>query len=135
MSVTVRERVISRVRRELGDNDWVGAESYRVLYQFCPDGVLFTVPDGRVIAANPAACDLLRMSEEEICTRGRAGLADRSDNRWLLLVTERDRTGTVRGVARMIRGDGRAIEVEMSAQVFRDEDGEVRTCTVIRDVT
>jgi len=135
MSATVRERVISRVRRELGDSDWIGEMSYKMLYLHCPDGVLFTVPDGRVIAANPAACDLLRMSEDEICNLGRTGLADKSDKRWVPLVAERDRTGTVRGVARMIRGDGQTIEVEMSARVFRDEDGEIRTCTVIRDVT
>jgi diguanylate cyclase (GGDEF)-like protein len=49
-------------------------------------------------------------------------------------VAERDRTGIAHGVARMIRGDGQAIEVEMSARVFED-DGQARTCTVLRDVT
>jgi diguanylate cyclase (GGDEF)-like protein/PAS domain S-box-containing protein len=114
--------------------DRIGAKAHRALYLYSPDGVLFTVPDGRVIAANPAACDILRMSEEEICTLGRAGLADPADGRWAPLVAQRDRTGIVRGVARMIRGDGQPIEVEMSARVF-DDDGEARTCTVLRDVT
>jgi diguanylate cyclase (GGDEF)-like protein len=40
----------------------------------------------------------------------------------------------VHGVARMLRGDGVAIEVEMAARVF-SEEGELRTCTVLRDVT
>jgi len=117
-----------------GSPERIGAGAYRALYLQCPDGVLFTVTDGRVIAANPAACDILLLSEDEICRRGRTGLADPSDERWVALVAERDRTGTARGVGRMLRGDGEAIEVEMSAQVF-PEEGELRTCTVIRDVT
>lgn len=118
-----------------GAGDRIGANAYRAMYLHSPYGVLFTVPDGRVIAANPAACDILCMTEDEICTLGRSGLADSSDERWPLLVAERDRVGAGHGVARMIRGNGQAIEVEMSARVFRDDGGEARTCTVIRDVT
>jgi diguanylate cyclase (GGDEF)-like protein len=35
----------------------------------------------------------------------------------------------------MIRGDGQIIEVEMSAQVFTNANGEKRTCTIFRDDT
>ncbi len=115
--------------------DRIGAEAYEALYLYGPDGVLFTIPDGRVIAANPAAREILQMPEDEICALGRVGLADVSDERWAPLVAERDLNGFAHGVARMVRGDGRAIEVEMSARVFRDVDGDLRTCTVIRDVT
>ncbi len=115
--------------------DRLGAKAYEALYLYGPDGVLFTIPDGRVIAANPAAREILQMPENEICALGRFGLADRSDERWAPLVAERDLNGFAHGVARMTRGDGHAIEVEMSARVFRDIDGELRTCTVIRDVT
>jgi diguanylate cyclase (GGDEF)-like protein/PAS domain S-box-containing protein len=116
-------------------SDRIGAKAYEALYLYSPDGVLFTIPDGRVIAANPAAREILQMPEDEICALGRLGLSDRSDERWAPLVAERDLNGFAHGVARMIRGDGHAIEVEMSARVFRDVDGELRTCTVIRDVT
>jgi diguanylate cyclase (GGDEF)-like protein len=51
------------------------------------------------------------------------------------LLAERQRSGRVRGVARMVRGDGRLIEVEMSARVFSEADGAARTCTIIRDVS
>jgi len=110
-------------------------EAYRALYEHCPDGVLFTVPDGRVLAANPAACEILRMTEAEICAVGREGLADRTDERWGMLLAERTRTGHVQGVARMICGDGATIEVEMSAQIFRNAAGEERACTILRDRT
>ena len=93
------------------------------------------MPDGRVLAANPAACRILLRTEAEICALGRQRLADPTDPRWQTMLVERDRTGEVRGVARMIRGDGMPIEVEVSTQVFLDDQGEERTCTILRDVT
>ena len=51
----------------------LGPEAYRAMYENSPDGVLFTVPDGRVLAANPAACQILKRTEAEICSLGRQG--------------------------------------------------------------
>ena len=105
------------------------------MYLNSPEGVLFTSPDGRVLAANPAACEILGRSEAEICALGRSGLTDHSDPRWSRLLSERARTGRAAGIARMLRADGTPVEVEMSARVFSDPDGGTRTCTMIRDVT
>ena len=113
----------------------IGPEGYQALYENSPDGVLFTVPDGSVLAANPAACQILGRTEAEICALGRQGLADRTDERWAPLLAERARTGSTRGVARMIGGDGVAIEVEMSARIFHDAQGAERGVTIIRDVS
>jgi diguanylate cyclase (GGDEF)-like protein/PAS domain S-box-containing protein len=113
----------------------LGPEAYRAMYKYAPDGVLFTAPDGRVLAANPAACEILGRTEAEICALGRQGMADYTDERWAPMLAERERTGRVHGVARMIRGDGLLIEVEMSAQVFSEANGEKRTCTILRDDT
>ena len=113
----------------------LGPEAYRAMYENSPDGVLFTVPDGGVLAANAAACQILRRTEAEICALGRQGLVDPTDERWAPLVEERERTGRVRGVARMIRGDGAPVEVEVSARIFHEASGERRACTIIRDVT
>jgi len=62
-------------------------------------------------------------------------MADVTDDRWGLMLEERERAGQVRGVARMIRGDGALIEVEMSARIFHEADGTERACTIFRDVT
>lgn len=113
----------------------LGSEDYRALYENSPDGALFTAPDGRVLAANPAACKILGRTEQEICRIGRQAMMDHDDERWPHLLDERDRTGQVHGIARMIRGDGVKIDVEMSALVFTDRHQQLRTCTVIRDVT
>ena len=118
-----------------GADAHLGAEDYRAMYDYSPDGVLFTSPDGRILAANPAACEILGRSEREICRLGRQRLMDHDDARWEALLAERARTGRVRGVARMVREDGTKIEVEMSARIFRDGRGQERSCTIITDVT
>ena len=63
-------------------SDRLGPEVYRALYENSPDGVLFSVPGGRVIAANPAACKIFAVTEAEICTAGRQGWADPTDECW-----------------------------------------------------
>jgi len=118
-----------------GRAEAIGAGAYRALYEHCPDGVLFTNPDGAILAANPAACEILELTEAQICALGRVGLADPDDTRWSALVARRQRRGRVSGIARMRRGDGRLIEVEMSSLVFSETDGAPRTCTIIRDVS
>ncbi|HXX89989.1 MAG TPA: sensor domain-containing diguanylate cyclase [Acidimicrobiales bacterium] len=119
--------------------DELGPEEFRAIWEYSADGVLFTAPDGRIFAANPAACTLLRMTEEEICAAGRAGIVDPDDGRWDELVAERDRAGRVRGEGRMCRGDGTLVEVEIASQVFGAPDGdgpaERRTCTIVREIT
>lgn len=115
--------------------DHLGPEAYRAMYDNSPDGVLITATDGRVLAANPAACEIFGRTEAQICCLGRQGMADETDERWGPMLAKRERTGRVHGMARMIRGDGALIEVEMSARVFTEADGEQRTCTIVRDVT
>jgi len=113
----------------------MGQDAYRSIFEFSLDGVLFTVPDGRVLAANPAACQLLGRSEEELCTLGRQGLADLTDPRWVTSVAERARTGRTRTQARMIRGDGTTFEVDLSSAIFDSSDGERRACVIFRDLS
>lgn len=113
----------------------LGPADYRAIYDHSLDGVLFTSPDGGILAANPAACEILGHTEQEICRLGRQQLMDHEDERWETLLAERAQTGRVRGVARMIRGDGAKIEVELSARIFQDGRGEERSCTIMRDVT
>lgn len=118
-----------------GEHTTLGPAAYRALYEHSPDGVLFTSPDGGILAANPAACAILGMTEADICRLGRLGLADPDDPRWEVLLAVRQREGRARGVARMRRGDGSLFEAEMSAEIFTDEAGELRTCTIVRDVS
>jgi PAS domain S-box-containing protein len=68
---------------------------FRALFQHSPDAVFMAIPDGGILAANPAACAVFRMSEAEICRIGREGLVDRDDPRYVAALKERQRTGRV----------------------------------------
>ena len=99
------------------------------------EGVLLCTRDGRITAVNPAACAMLDMTAEEICGLGRDGLVDQEDPRWQIAAAERERTGSAVGVARLRRGDGRYVEIEVTESQFRSEDGEPQTCCILHDMT
>lgn len=119
----------------MADSRSLGHEAYLAIFEYSLDGVLFTVPDGQVLAANPAACQLLGRSEQEICAVGRYGVADPSDPRWVTGVAERARTGRTRMQARMRRADGTSFEVELSSAVFTAPDGQRRSVVIFRDLS
>ena len=121
-------------KHELGDND--GLTALRVMYELNPEGVVFTHADeGRVLAANPAACAILGMTEEEILRRGREGIFDPDDARWILGYEIAQRTGQVVGSTRVRQGDGTVIEVAVDAHHFTGADGLKWGCLIFRDVT
>src|SRR5512133_2006657 len=64
-------------------------ESFRAVFVDSLDGILFTDPDGAILAANRAACDILGRSEQEICAPGLAQVVDTSDPRLPAALAER----------------------------------------------
>src|SRR5207253_32793 len=54
-------------------------DRYRAFFVHSIDAILLTAPDGRIFAANPAACRIFGRSEAEICQAGRNGVIDTND--------------------------------------------------------
>jgi PAS domain S-box-containing protein len=113
----------------------VSEAKYRALFENSSDAILLTIPDGRVLAANPAACELFGRSEEEIVELGRGGVVDQSDPRLPALLEERAEKGKARGELLMIHQDGTKFPGELSSIVFKDDSGQENTCMIIRDLT
>lgn len=99
------------------------------------EGVLLTAPDGRVFAANSAACSILRRSEAEICRLGRDGLVAPSDPNLGQSIEERRRSGAVVTDLQMLRGDGQVAVCEIASRIFSGPGGEELTTITLRDVT
>ena len=66
---------------------------YHSVFDHSFDGILLTVPDGRILAANPAACRMFGRSEEEICRLGRNGIMNLNDPRLNPALKHREQTG------------------------------------------
>ena len=95
-------------------------QKYRSLFENSMDAVFLAKPDGTILSANRAACDMFGMSEEEICLAGRNGLLDPGDPRFAAARDERSRTGKVRCELTCIRGDGTKFPVELSSVLFEE---------------
>jgi|SRR5579871_136221 PAS domain S-box-containing protein len=108
---------------------------YRLLFENGFDGLLLTAPDGSVLDANPAACRMLGRTREEIMAAGRSGVMDTSNPRLAEMVAERARTGKTYGELTARHKDGTIFSVEVSSVVFRDLEGELKTCTIMRDIS
>ncbi len=110
-------------------------ERYRLVQENSMDAILLTAPDGSIITANQAACEMFGMTEEEIRLSGRHGLVDQEDPRLPVLLEERIRTGKARGELTMLRRDGSKFPVEISSSIFVDKNGDKKTSMIIRDIT
>jgi PAS domain S-box-containing protein len=110
-------------------------ERFRSLFENSIDAILLTVPDGRILAANPAACRMFGRSEADIRRIGRAGIVDESDPRLRVLIEQRERTGRTEGDLTFIRRDGTRFPGFVSSGVFRDLHGQVRSSLTVQDLT
>jgi PAS domain S-box-containing protein len=122
-------------RRRAGQALQESEARYRSLVDSSIDGILLTAPDGCILAANAAACQILGRTEEEICQAGRDGVVDPSDPRLVAALEERARTGRSRSELFLIGKDGTRLPCEVSSSLFKGEGGQLRTSMIIRDIT
>jgi PAS domain S-box-containing protein len=108
---------------------------YRSFFENSMDGILLTITDGSILAANPAACKMFKMTEEEICKAGRMGIVDVGDPRVIEAIKQRQKTGEVKAEVTFIRKDGSKFPGEITSSVFFTSGGENRTSMIIRDIT
>ncbi|MBG6075293.1 CHASE domain-containing protein [Polaromonas sp. CG_9.11] len=110
-------------------------ENFRQLFESSLHGILQAMPNGSIQYANPAACQLFGLTQDEIRQRGRAGLVDRHDSRFHILVAQAMLSGQARGEVTMNRGDGSQFECEMSLTNYLTPGGEACNNLFLRDVT
>ncbi|HEX6927639.1 MAG TPA: PAS domain S-box protein [Gammaproteobacteria bacterium] len=108
---------------------------FRSLYEHSMDATFVAKPDGAIISANPAACELFGRTEEELRRIGRKGILDESDPAFIEMIETRQRTGQARAEVRARGADGREFIADVSSVIFRNEHGEERTGIFLRDTT
>jgi PAS domain S-box-containing protein len=105
---------------------------YRALFDNSIDAIFATAPDGRIFAANQAACQIFGMTEEELVRAGREGVTDWSDPRHGAALAERARTGHLRRELGYVRKDGTKFTAEVSSIILPDR---VTSFVILRDIT
>jgi PAS domain S-box-containing protein len=111
----------------------LGVEGLETLFRTSFDGVLIATQDGRMLAANAAACAILGRSEDDIVRVGRAGVVDDTNDEEVRdAIGRRDRTGHVDAIVTMRRGDGTGVRARIRSTLFHTAAGEPRTCLVFR---
>ena len=108
--------------------------SIEMLYKYSLDGIMLTNPNGEILQANQAACNILGMTEKEIIERGREGIVAK-DDKLAKALEQRSDTGRFAGELNYIHKSGQKIPVELTTSVFTNYAGEERTSLIFRDVS
>ena len=108
---------------------------YRALFENSMDAILLASPDGKIVEANSAACEMFGRTEAEIVTLGREGLVAQSDPGLSTLLEERSVHGKAIGEITFLRADGTSFPAEVSSALFEVGEGNIRTSVIIRDLT
>lgn len=98
-------------------------EKYRSIFENSLAGMLLTRESGEILAANPAACQMLGRTEQELCAGGRGGVVDMSDPRVAGFLSERARSGKALGELRLRRKDGSTFPAQFSSALFAGAAG------------
>lgn len=128
--IAAERQALDDVTRRLGERDRL----YRLLFEHSQDGILICSPDGDITAANPAACELLGFTEQDLRDMGRAGLVMDDEADLQRCMAERARRGAFMGELTFRRKHGAPVKVDISSSAFMDDaSGEARAITVFRD--
>ena len=112
----------------------VGEEKYRTLFEQSLDGIILGTSDGTILEANPAACAMLGVTDDEIRETRREDLIVPSREVTEHLA-ERGRTGKATGEMTFVRRDGTHLPVEFASILLNVPDGPGNAFVTFRDIT
>ena len=110
-------------------------EKYRSIFENSLVAFMVTKPDGSIIEANRAACNLFGYTEDEIRDIGRNGLIDPESPQLSEKLRERAETGSATGELIAIHKSGDKIPCEFSSVIFKDINGDTLSTVMMVDIT
>ena len=108
---------------------------YRSFFENAMDGILLSKPNSVILEANPAACEIFRLTEKEICGYSNSELIALGGSGLVNLQEVRSRTGKFRGEINFVRPDGTKLVVELASGLFKGANGEDRSFIIVKDIT
>ncbi len=104
-------------------------ERFRCVFERAPFGLSLGAPDGRMLLVNPAFCDLLGYSKEELRARTWMDLTHPDDRSTCLAGVEgllQNPTETLEEEKRFLHKDGSEVWARMHVSLALEEDGALR---------
>jgi diguanylate cyclase (GGDEF)-like protein/PAS domain S-box-containing protein len=108
---------------------------YKLIFNNNLDGILQTTVDGTILAANPAASEMLGVEVEQLVTMNRQEFTPLDDTRCIDFqqqVTDRQKA---RSELTLCRSDGSRFEADVSCAIYNDYSGRAVQSYVFRDIT
>ena len=110
-------------------------EYFRLIFENSGDAILFSIPDGRIDSANPAACRLFGYSNDEFRNLGRSGIMDLTDPNLPAALEERRRTKKYSGELRCIHRDGHVFTAHFHSTIFTGTKGKEHSINRFHDIS
>src|SRR5258708_5987382 len=110
-------------------------EYYKAIFDNSFTAIFYTIPDGSILDANPAAVAIFGYSVDEMRELGRFPLFDHEDPAFIALLKTRKKKGIAKGEAVGIRKNGESFPCELSSVIFADDNGRERTIVSLTDIT
>ena len=110
-------------------------EYYQSIVENSLNAFFLAKPDGVLLEANKAACELFGYSIEEFRRIGRQGIIDHSEANISQKIKERITSGKLKTELIGIKKNGQRFPLEVNSVIFLNENGEQRSSTSIIDIT
>ena len=120
------------------EGEWklrISEERYRSLFENSVDAVMLTTNDFEsVLSANPSACKMFGMTEDEVRKIGIKNLII-DDKAWESVLRRLNQTGIVKGEFTYKRKDGTTFTGETTSGILTGHYGIARISMIVRDIT
>jgi len=110
-------------------------DRYRAIVENSVHAFFLTDPDGTILETNQAATDIFGYSHEEFRSIKASSFIDYTDPNLLQALQERENIGFAITEATGIKKNGERFPVEISSSFFTDINGEMRTSSMISDIS
>ena len=108
-------------------------ERYSQHFKHSVSGIIIGTPEGNILDANRAACQILGYTKDELKKGGRPLIVDENDPAHLEMMKIREDTTIFEGEKEYIRKDGQKISVEITSVLHRNQHGDTQIINTFRD--
>ncbi len=116
--------------------DRIDVNIFKSLFENSLSGILYGNPDdGNIYDSNQAAADMFGYTIEKLNQLNRNDIFDFKHNSMVHSLKQRAENGSAKGELIGVRKNGERFPCEFTSSVFKNKDGENRTCTILNDIS